>query len=107
MTLDEFRNHLADNLGVRGRGNNLSADDANYLETVIRNCLAELDKLEVSEWTESDIEDYAVESLVLYCRATVSRFGFDPDPSLKALGLMQLRYLTTDARSGVGKACYY
>lgn len=107
MTLEEFRDHLAASIGIKGRGNTLSADDANYLETVIENCHGELDQLNVALWPTSDIPAYAVESLVIYCRGALSRFGFDPDPSLKALGLAQLRYLTADGRHGVGTACYF
>lgn len=107
MTLEEFRNHLADDLGIRGRGNNLSADDANYLETVIGNSQGELEQLGVSLWTLDDIPSYAVESFVIYCKSNISRFGLDPSPALKMLGLSQLRYLTADARKGVGKACYF
>jgi hypothetical protein len=107
MTLDQFRDHLATNLGIKGRGNALAADDAAYLETVIENCQAELEQLEVALWPVSDIPGYAVESFVIYCRGSVSRFGFDPDPAVKAIGLAQLRYLTADARTGVGKADYF
>lgn len=107
MTLEEFRDHLAINLGIKGRGNALTADDASYLQTVIENCQGELEQLNVALWPIEDIPSYAVESFVIYCKATVSRFGYDPDPSLKALGLMQLRYLTADARHGVGKADYF
>lgn len=105
--MDEFRNHLADNLGIRGRGNNLTADDANYLETVITNCQGELEQLGVALWPVDDIPSYAVESFVIYCKSTISRFGLDPDPALKALGLAQFRYLTADSRHGTGKACYF
>lgn len=107
MTLAEFRDHLASSLGIKGRGNALADDDANYLETVITNCHDELEELEVALWETSDIPAYAVESLVLYCKATISRFGLDPDPALKALGLMQLRYITADRRHGVGRAEYF
>lgn len=107
MTLEEFRDHLAVNLGIKKRGNALSADDAGYLETVIENCQGELEQLNVALWPSSDIPSYAVESFVIYCKGTISRFGFDPDPALKALGLMQLRYLTADPLTGVGKADYF
>jgi hypothetical protein len=107
MTRDEFRDHLASNLGIKGRGNALDADDSNYLLTVIDNCQGELEQLSVALWPVEDIPSYAVESFVLYCRGTISRFGFDPDPGLKAMGLAQLRYVTADSRSGVGKACYF
>lgn len=107
MNLVEFRDHLASNLGIKGRGNALSADDADYLETVINNCQDEIEQLEVALWPVSDIPAYAVESFVIYCRGSISRFGFDPDPGLKSMGLMQLRYLTNDKRHGVGQADYY
>lgn len=107
MTLAQFRDHLAANIGLKGRGNALAADDATYLETVINNCHDELDQLGVATWATSAIPGWAIESLVLYCKATVSRFGFDYDPALKAIGLMQLRYVSADPRTGTGKACYF
>lgn len=107
MTLAEFRDHLATILGVKGRGNTLSADDANYLETVISNCQAELEQLDVALWSSADIPAYAVESFAIYCKGSVARFGLDPDPAVKAVGLMQLRYLTADKRHGTGTASYF
>lgn len=107
MTLAEFRDHLASSIGIKGRGNALAADDANYLETVITNCQGELEQLSVALWPIEDIPSYAVESFVIYCKATISRFGLDPDPSLKSLGLLQLRYLTADDQAGVGTASYF
>lgn len=107
MNFAEFRDHLATSLGIKGRGNTLSADDATYLGTIITNSQGELEQLGVALWPSSDIPSYAVESFVIYCKASISRFGLDPDPSLKALGLMQLRYLTADSRHGTGTACYF
>lgn len=107
MTLEEFRDHLAENLGIKGDGNTLSADRANYLETLIGNCHGELEKLSVALWPSSDIPAYAVESFTDYCKASVSRFGMDRDPALKYAALRELRYLTADTRSGVGKADYF
>lgn len=107
MTLAEFRDHLATQLGIKQRGNALASDDANYLETVIQNCQAELEQLSVALWPVSDIPNYIVESFVIFCRGSISRFGFDPDPALKKLGLDQIRYLTADERNGVGQASYF
>jgi hypothetical protein len=107
VTLEEFRNHLAENLGIKGDGNTLSADRANYLDTLIGNCQAELEQLEVALWPSSDIPAYAVESFVDYCKASVSRFGMDRNPGLKAAALAEIRYLTADSRHGVGKAEYF
>lgn len=107
MTLQEFRDHLAENLGIKGDGNTLSADRANYLETLITNCQAELEQLEVALWPSSDIPAYAVESFVDYCKGSVSRFGMDRNPGLKAAALAEIRYLTNDARHGTGTACYF
>lgn len=107
MNLAEFRNHLAENLGIKGDGNTLSADRANYLETVIENCHAELEQLEVALWPTTDIPGFAIESFCDYCTASVSRFGRDRQPALKAIALAELRYLTADKRHGVGKACYF
>ena len=107
MTLDEFRDHLAENLGLKGDGNALSADRANYLETVITNCHGELEQLEVALWPTSDIPSFAVESFADYCAASVSRFGRDRNPALKFAALQELRFLTADPRHGVGKAEYF
>jgi hypothetical protein len=107
VTLEEFRNHLAENLGIKGDGNTLSSDRANYLETLIGNCQGELEQLEVALWPSSDIPAYAVESFVDYCAASVSRFGRTRDPVLKATALLELRYLTADPRHGVGTAEFF
>jgi hypothetical protein len=107
MNLEQFRDHLATNLGIKGRGNALDADDAAYLETVIDNCQGELEQLSVALWPLEDIPAYAIESFVLYCRGSIARFGFDPDPSVKALGMAQLRYLTADSRMPPGTASYF
>ena len=107
MTLDEFRDHLAENLGIKGDGNVLSADRANYLETVITNCQGELEQLEVALWPLSDIPAYAVESFCDYCKGSVSRFGTDRDTGLKFAALRELRYLTADSRNSVGKADFF
>jgi hypothetical protein len=107
VTLDEFRDHLAENLGIKGDGNALSADRANYLATVITNCHDELDQLGVALWALSDIPAYAVESFADYCSASVSRFGRERNPTLKAAALVELRYLTADSRHGTGTACFY
>lgn len=107
MTLEEFRDHLAENIGVKGDGNTLSADRANYLTRVVRNCHAELEQLEVSLWPVDDIPDFAVESFADYCAASVSRFGRVRDPALKTAALAELRYLTADKRHTVGRARYF
>lgn len=107
MTLEEFRDHLAENIGIKGDGNTLSSDRANYLETLIANCQGELEQLEAALWPSSDIPAYAVESFVQYCAASVTRFGRDPDDGQKAAALMKLRYLTADKRHSVGTACYF
>lgn len=107
MTLEEFRDHLAENLGIKGDGNTLSSDRANYLETLIANCQAELEQIEVALWPSSDIPGYAVESFADYCAASVSRFGRDRNPMLKTAALQELRYLTADPRHSTGKADYF
>lgn len=107
MTLQEFRDHLAENLGIKGDGNNLSSDRANYLETLIGNAQAELEQLEVALWPSSDIPAYAVEGFTLFCASKVTRFGRNPDPELEGYGLRKLRYLTADTRNSVGTADYF
>jgi hypothetical protein len=107
MTLEEFRNHLAANLGIKGDGNTLSADRANYLETLIGNCHGELEQLGVALWATSNIPAFVVESFADYCAASVSRFGRERNPVLKAAALLELRYLTADSRHGVGTADFF
>ena len=107
MTKAELRDHILQQLGVLGAGESATADDAQLVETVIDNCQDELEQLEVALWPVDDVPGYAIESFVLYCKASLQAFGQEYDPSLKALGLRQLRYLTADRRSGVGKATYY
>lgn len=107
MTLEEFRDHLAENLGLKGDGNTLSSDRANYLETLVGNCHDELEQIEVALWPVDDIPAYAVESFSQYCAASVARFGRDPNDALKYAALSKLRYLTNDRRNSVGKACYF
>lgn len=107
MNLEEFRDHLAENLGIKGDGNTLSSDRANYLETVISNCQSELEQLEVALWPLTDIPAYAIESFTDYCAASVSRFGRQRDTALKFSALRELRYLTADKRHSVGKADYF
>ncbi len=107
MTLAEFRDHLASSIGIKGRGNALAADDANYLETVIGNCHGELEQLGVALWPVEDIPDWAVENFALYCEASIRRFGLSLNPVVKKFALDALRYLTADGQTGVGKACYF
>lgn len=107
MTLDEFRDHLAQNIGLKGDGNNLSSDRANYLETLIGNCQAELEQIEVALWPTSDIPAFIIESFTDYCKASISRFGMSRDPALKYAALREIRYLTADKRSQVGQAEYF
>jgi hypothetical protein len=107
MTKQELRDHILQQLGVLGAGEAATADDAQLVETVIDNCQDELEQLEVALWSVDDIPGYAIESFTLYCKASLTAFGHDYDPGLKALGLSQLRYLTADRRAGVGKATYY
>ncbi len=107
MTLAEFRDHLADQIGIKMRGNALSADDANYLETVILNCHGELEQLGVALWPVEDIPTYAIENFALYCEASIRAFGLSLNPVVKKFALDALRYLTSDGQVGIGKACYF
>lgn len=107
MTLAEFRDHLASDIGLKSRGNALTADDATYLETIIQNSHAELEQLGVALWPVEDIEPFAVEAFKIYCKATISRFGFDFDPVIRKGAELWLRSLTADGQVGVGKACYF
>lgn len=107
MTKAELRDHILRQIGVIGAGETADAEDASLVETVIDNCQDELEQLEVALWTADDVPGYAAESFCLYCKASLTAFGQDYDPRLKELGLKQLRYLTADKRSGVGKATYY
>lgn len=107
MTKEQLRDHILRQLGVLGAGETATAEDAELVETVIDNCQDELEQLEVALWSVDDVPGYAIESFTLYCKASLTAFGQEYDPALKELGLRQLRYLTADKRSGVGKATYY
>ncbi len=107
MTLEQFRDHLARQLGIKGRGNALPAEDATYLEEIIRNCQDELEQIGVAIWPVDDIPRFAVEGMVLCCKASISRFGLDVSPALKKLGVDTLRYITADPNTGVGTADYF
>lgn len=107
MTKEQLRDHILQQLGVLGAGETATAEDAELVENVIDNCQDELEQLEVALWPVDDVPGYAIESFTLYCKASLTAFGQEYDPGLKDLGLRQLRYLTADKRSSVGKACYY
>jgi hypothetical protein len=107
MTKAELRDHILRQLGVIGAGEAPTAEDAALVETVIDNCQDELEQLEVALWPADDVPGYAIESFVLYCKASLTAFGQEYDPRLKQLALAQLRYLTADRRSGVGRATYF
>lgn len=107
MTKEQLRDHILRQLGVLGAGETAIAEDAELVEQVIDNCQDELEQLEVALWPVDDVPGYAIESFCLYCKASLSAFGQEYDPRMKALGLSQLRYLTADKRSGVGKATYF
>lgn len=107
MTKAELRTHILRQLGVVGAGETPSADDATLVETVIDNCQDELEQLEVALWSVDDVPGYAIESFCLYCKASLTAFGQEYDPRLKELALRQLRYVTADRRSGVGRATYF
>lgn len=106
MTKAELRDHILQQIGVLGAGETAPADDAALVEAVIDNCQAELEQLEVALWPVDDVPAYAIESFCLYCKASLTAFGQEYDPRLKALGLTQLRYLTADRRAGIGRADY-
>jgi hypothetical protein len=107
MTKAELRDHILRQLGVLGAADDATAEDAALTEAVIDNCQDELEQLEVALWPVDDVPGYAIESFTLYCKASLTAFGQEYDPRLKELGLRQLRYLTADRRSGVGRATYY
>jgi hypothetical protein len=107
MTKEQLRDHILRQLGVLGAGETATAEDAELVEAVIDNCQDELEQLEVALWSVDDVPGYAIEGFTLYCKASLTAFGQEYDPNLKALGLKQLRYLTADKRSGVGRAVYY
>lgn len=107
MTKEQLRDHILQQIGVLGAGETATAEDAELVENVIDNCQDELEQLEVALWPVDDVPGYAIESFTLYCKASLTAFGQEYDPALKRLGLSQLRYLTSDKRSGVGRAVYY
>jgi len=107
MTKEQLRDHLLRQLGVLGAGDTATAEDAELVEQIIDNCQAELEQLEIALWTVEDVPAYAVESFVLYCKGSTTAFGMEYDPKLREFAKRQLRELTSDRRSGVGKACYF
>lgn len=107
MTKEHLRDHILRQLGVLGAGDTATAEDAELVETVIDNCQDELEQIEVALWPVDDVPGYAIESFTLYCKASLTAFGQEYDPRLKDLGLKQLRYLTADKRSGIGRAEYF
>jgi hypothetical protein len=107
VTKGELRNHILQQLGVIGAGENAPADDATLVETVIDNCQDELEQLEVALWPVDDVPGYAIESFCLYVKSSLTAFGQDYDEDGRELALRRLRSLTADKRSGVGRACYY
>lgn len=107
MTKEELRDHVLRQLGVIGAAEAPFAEDAALVETVIDNCQGELEQMEVALWATDDIPAYACESMALYCKASLTAFGQEYDPRVKALALAQLRMVTADRRSGVGRANYF
>lgn len=107
MTKEQLRDHILRQLGVIGAGETATAEDAELVETVIDNCQDELEQLEVALWPVDDVPGYAIESFCAYVKTSLTAFGQDYDPRLKALALAQLRMVTADRRSGVGRATYY
>jgi hypothetical protein len=107
MTKEQLRDHILRQLGVLGAGETATADDATLVETVIDNCQDELEQLEVALWPADDVPGYAIESFTLYCKSSLTAFGQEYDLASKAVALAQLRMLTADRRSGIGKATYY
>ena len=107
MTKAELRDHILRQLGVIGAGESPSAEDAELVETVIDNCHDELEQLEVALWTVDDVPGYAIESFCNYVKPSLSAFGQEYDFAAKQVALKALRYVTSDRRSGVGKATYY
>lgn len=107
MTKQELRTHILQQLGIYGAGETPTADDAELVETVIDNCQDELEQLEVALWPVDDVPGYAIESFVHYCKASLTAFGQEYDPNAKEMALRQLRSLTADKRSSVGRAVYF
>jgi hypothetical protein len=107
VTKEQLRDHVLRQLGVLGAADDAAAEDAELMETIIDNCQGEIEQLEVALWPVDDIPAYAVESMALYCKASCTAWGQEYDPRLKQLALAQLRMVTSDRRSGVGRACYF
>jgi hypothetical protein len=107
MTKAELRDHALRQMGVIGAAEQASAEDAELMETIIDNCQSELEQLEIALWSEDDIPAYICESFSLYCRASCTAWGQDYDPRLKGMALAQIRTVTGDRRSSVGRANYF
>jgi hypothetical protein len=107
MTKAELRDHALRQMGVIGAAEEASAEDAALMETIIDNCQDELEQMEVALWPVDDVPGYAIESFTHYVKASCTAWGQDYDPRLKGLALAQLRTVTADRRSGVGRAEYF
>ena len=108
MTAAELRNRILRRIGVAGIGRAASPEDAEFTDTVITEAHAELDQLEVTNWTTSDIPNYAVDGLQNFILAELApAFGYPLDPNLKELGLRQLRKVTQDRRHSTGTSEFF
>lgn len=107
MTKAELRDHILRQIGVIGVGEDPTADDATLMSTIIDNCHAELQELEVALWDIEDVPAYAVEGMTRYVKASCDAWGQEYNEALRELGLRRLREVTQDRRSDTGKACYF
>jgi hypothetical protein len=110
MTQEELRNHLGQFLGVKGVGAALSAEDAEFLDTVLENGQDELTQLGIALWIISDVPAYAVEGMCMYCAPLAApRFGLSNEypPMLQVAGVRKLREVTQDRRTSTGTADYF
>ncbi|MEN3973111.1 hypothetical protein WJS89_10565 [Sphingomicrobium sp. XHP0235] len=107
MNKAQLRDHVLQQLGVLGAGQNASAEDAALIETIIDNVQDKLEHLGVALWPVTDVPGYAIEDFTGMVASRVSAFGQTPDLIKERYHERELRRLTNDPRHGVGKAEYF
>lgn len=107
MTKAELRDHILRQIGVIGAADVAAAEDATLMETIIDNCHAELQQLEIALWDIADVPAYAVEGMTRFVKASCDAWGQEYNEALRELGLKRLREVTQDRRSDVGRANYF
>lgn len=74
MNLEQLREHILQFIGVKGVGKASSPEDAELAETVLTNCHAELERLNLAPWALSAVPTYAIEGLTIYTAPSLAGF---------------------------------